>query len=110
MDTKNLNNVSKTNVLTPKSGSVIVSGPQASVAQLDRASVFGTEPKSTQPTDFKQLTNFKKSDSPGNSLTRFELPVELQNIIVQWDNLPQHVKETIQMLVETSGKKSNKTL
>jgi hypothetical protein len=96
VDTKNLNNVSKTNVLTPKSGSVIVSGPQASVAQLDRASVFGTEPKSTQPTDFKELTNFKKSDSPGNSLTR--------------DNLPQHVKETIQMLVETSGKKSNKTL
>ncbi|MHC5123328.1 MAG: hypothetical protein ACYSOR_03900, partial [Planctomycetota bacterium] len=87
---------SKTNVLTPKSGSAIVPKPQASVAQLDRASVFGTEPKSTQPTDFKELANFKKSDSPGNSLTRFELPVELQNIIVQWDNLPQHVKETIQ--------------
>ena len=40
---KNLNNNPKTNVLTVKSGSVIVSGPQASVAQLDRASVFGTE-------------------------------------------------------------------
>ena len=96
--------------MTAKSVSVIVPKPQASVAQLDRASVFGTEPKSTQPTDFKQLTNFKKSDSPGNSLTLFELPVELKNIIVQWDDLPEHIKQTIGMLVDTAGKKSNNIL
>jgi integrase len=40
---KTLNNNSKTKVLTGKEGSVIVPNTQASVAQLDRASVFGTE-------------------------------------------------------------------
>ena len=39
----NPNNNSKTKVLTGKQGSVIVPSSQASVAQLDRASVFGTE-------------------------------------------------------------------
>ena len=40
---ENLNNNSKTNILTPKSGSIIVFSSQAPVAQLDSASVFGTE-------------------------------------------------------------------
>ena len=40
---ENLDNNSKTKVLTGKQGSVIVPNTQASVAQLDRASVFGTE-------------------------------------------------------------------
>jgi hypothetical protein len=97
----------KTNLLTGKSGSVIVPKPQASVAQLDRASVFGTDINSTQHTDFKELTNFKETDSLDNSLTCFEVPVELQKIIVQGDVLPEHVKQTIQMLVETAEKKSN---
>jgi hypothetical protein len=96
--------------LTTQNDSAIVPGPQASVAQLDRASVFGTDTNSTQPIDFKELTNFKKTDSPDNSFTRFEVPVELQNIIIQWQSLPEHVKETIRMLVEAAGKKSNNTL
>jgi len=76
----------------------------ALVAQLDRASVYGADINFTQPTDFKKLTNFKKEDSPDNSLTPYEVPVELQKIIVQWDNLPQHIKDTIRMLVETASK------
>jgi hypothetical protein len=93
--------------LTTQNDSAIVPGPQAPVAQLDSASVFGTDINSTQHTDFKQLTNFKESHSPDNSLACFEVPVELQKIIVQWDVLPEHIKQTIQMLVETAEKKSN---
>ena len=43
VDAKNLNNNSKTKVLTRKEGSGIVPNSQALVAQLDRASVYGTE-------------------------------------------------------------------
>jgi hypothetical protein len=34
---------------------------------------------------------------------------ELQQIINRWDDLPEHVKQTIKMLVETAGKKSKNT-
>jgi hypothetical protein len=77
---------------------------QASVAQLDRASVFGTVDNPTQAIDDNQLINPEKADSLNNSLTHFELPVELQKIIVQWQSLPEHIKETIKMLVDTAGK------
>ena len=103
MGAKNLDNNSKTKVLTGKQGSVIVPNTQASVAQLDRASVFGTDTNSTQTTDTKQLINSKETDSPNNSLARFECPSELKNIIVQWQSLPEHIKQTIQMLVDAAG-------
>jgi len=30
-------------------------------------------------------------------------PVELQELINQWDDLPEHVRQTIQMLVDAAG-------
>jgi len=74
---------------------------------LDRASVFGTEQNSTQPFYFKELTDFQITDSPDNSFTCFEVPLDLQNVILQWQSLPEHIWQTIRMLVETSGKKSD---
>ena len=35
---------------------------------------------------------------------RFECTPELQKIIEQWESLPQHVKDTIRMLVDTVSK------
>jgi len=48
----------------------------------------------------------KDSENPhqGNSSSP-----ELQAIINQWDDLPEHVKDTIKMLVDTAGKKSKNT-
>jgi hypothetical protein len=76
----------------------------ALVAQLDRASVYGADEHATQPFVNNQLIGSEKADSPDNSLMRFECPPELQKIIAQWHNLPQHVKDTIKMLVESAGK------
>jgi hypothetical protein len=33
--------------------------------------------------------------------------MELQGIIDHWEELPEHVRQTIKMLVESAGKKSN---
>ena len=94
-------------ILTQKQGCGIVPLSQASVAQLDRASVFGTDINSTQTTDNNQVIKSKETDSPNNSLSRFEVPAELQKIIVQWQSLPEHVRQTIKMLVDTAGKNSD---
>lgn len=78
----------------------------ASVAQLDRASVFGTAEQYTQTADNNQLTNPENVVTPESTLTRFEVPFELLEVIENWATLPGHVKETIKMLVETAKKNS----
>ena len=60
---------------------------------------------STQRKNSKELTNIASSVTP--IITA--LPPELQKIINQWENLPEHIKQTIQMLIETAGKKSKDT-
>ena len=35
-----------------------------------------------------------------------EIPSELFEVVSVWEKLPEHVRQTIRMLVETAGKKS----
>jgi hypothetical protein len=79
----------------------------ASVAQLDRASVFGTDTNCTQTTGNNQVIKSEEVDSPNNSLSRFEVPPELQKIILQWQSLPEHIRQTITLLVQSSTEKSD---
>jgi hypothetical protein len=65
--------------------------------------VRAVDEDSTQRKKTKELTNITSSVTPIITAS----PPELQEIINQWENLPEHVKQTIQMLVETVGKKSN---
>ena len=37
------------------------------------------------------------------------LPGELFEVVCEWENLPEHIRQTIRMLVETAGKKSKNT-
>jgi len=76
------------------------------VAQLDSALASEANDENTQPTQNKEFTNPTETDTPDYSLSRFELPAELQFVIEQWNVLPSHVKETIKMLVETVKKNS----
>jgi hypothetical protein len=68
--------------------------------------VRAAEEDSTQRKNSKELTNIASSVTPIITAP----PPELQKIIHQWGNLPEHIKQTIGMLVETVGKKSNNTL
>jgi hypothetical protein len=79
-----------------KDGAFNLSGP---VAQLVRA----VDEDSTQRKKTKELTNITSIVTPIITAS----PPELQEIINQWENLPEHIKQTIQMLVEAAGKKSN---
>lgn len=65
------------------------------VAQLVRATGEG----STQRDKNKEVTNITSSVTPIIKAP----PPELQEIINRWDNLPEHIRQTIQMLVETAG-------
>jgi hypothetical protein len=79
-----------------------------------RTTVFKTEHGNTQVTDRNEL-----KDIPGDLLQenlqdcseclRNALPSELFEVVCEWEKLPEHVKDTIKMLVETAGKKSNNT-
>ena len=78
-----------------KDGSFYLSGP---VAQLVRAA----DEDNTQREKSKELANISPSVTPIITAS----PPELQKIINCWDVLPEHIKETIKMLVDTAGKKS----
>jgi len=47
-----------------------------------------------------------KEHSESTSQQDNPYPMELQEIIHQWGQLPEHVRQTIKMLVETAGKNS----
>jgi hypothetical protein len=78
-----------------KDGAFNLSGP---VAQLVRAA----DEDSTQRKKSKELTNISPSVTPIITAS----PPELQELINRWDDLPEHVRQTIQMLVDTAGGKS----
>jgi hypothetical protein len=64
--------------------------------------VRAADEDSTQREKSKELTNITSSVTPIITAS----PPELQKIINCWDVLPEHIKQTIKMLVETAGKNS----
>jgi len=72
------------------------------VAQLDRVPASEAVVLDTQPQANKALTEHSEintRDYHGQS----SYPVELQELIDHWDDLPEHVRQTIQMLVDAAG-------
>ena len=56
------------------------------------------------------VSNKKVIDNPKNAMVHNQVhdshfAKDLQQIINQWDELPEHVRQTIRMLVDTAGKK-----
>ncbi|RKY07712.1 MAG: hypothetical protein DRP56_05280 [Planctomycetota bacterium] len=92
-------NSSKTAFLTSNNRPAIIPGNQGPVAQLVRAA----DGDSTQREKSKELTNISPSVTPIITAP----PPELPEIINCWDVLPEHIKETIKMLVDTAGEKSD---
>jgi hypothetical protein len=70
----------------------------------------GSKDKDLTESDHTAYTPAYKKHSEGTSKQDNSYPIELQGIINRWDDLPEHIKDTIRMLVETAGKKSNNTL
>jgi len=73
---------------------------------LDSASASEAVVLNTQEQTNKALTEHSEintRDYHGQS----SYPVELQELIDHWDELPEHVRQTIQMLVDTAGKNAD---
>ncbi|MHC5091683.1 MAG: hypothetical protein ACYSOJ_08685, partial [Planctomycetota bacterium] len=77
-----------------------------------RTTVFKTEQDMMQIFSPKRLSDNSEDLLQENLQDRSEciqnaLPDELFEVVCKWEELPGHVKDTIRMLVETAGKKSN---
>jgi hypothetical protein len=58
--------------------------------------------ENTQGTPDKEVSNKPKSKMVHNQVHVSHFPKELQQIINRWDELPEHVRQTIKMLVESA--------
>jgi hypothetical protein len=58
--------------------------------------------ENTQGTPDKEVSNKPKSGMVHNQVHDSNFAKDLQQIINQWDQLPEHVRLTIHMLVESA--------
>ena len=80
----------------------------APVAQLDRASVYGTEGEKPQPSNNQEVTNPTKgvlSSCLAFSVSEtIKKHPELKTIIQVWPELPEHIKAAIKALIQSHVK------
>ena len=79
-----------------------------------RTTVFKTEQENTQVINRNELNDIPDGPLQENlqdcsECIKNALPGELFEVVCEWENLPEHIKQTIQMLIETAGKKSKDT-
>ena len=60
--------------------------------------------KNTQPTNIKGVSDKPKNAMVHNQVHDSHFTKDLQQIINRWDELPEHVRQTIRMLVDKAGK------
>ena len=58
------------------------------------------------------MPNKEVSDNPKNAMVHNQVhdahfAKDLQQIIEQWDDLPEHIRQTIKILIDTAGKKAD---
>jgi hypothetical protein len=72
----------------------------APIAQLDRASVYGTEGKNSQIPQNKTVAETSKTDLASYLAQIAQKHPDLAEIVKVWPELPEHIKQAIKTLVE----------
>jgi len=60
--------------------------------------------QNTQGAPNKEVSDKPKSGMVHNQVHNSHFAKDLQQIINHWDDLPEHVRQTIRMLVDKAGK------